>query len=52
MKEFWVEFNWEEIFGRNLPNNIRTGFKTENEANEFAKTTADGKVVEVTKIEC
>ena len=51
MKEFWVEFNWEEVCGRNLPNNIRM-FKSEAEANEFAKTTVDGKVVEVAMIKC
>ena len=51
MKEFWVEYNWEECFGRKLPNNIRC-FKTSTEAEEFAKTTTDGKVMEVTMTKC
>lgn len=50
MKEFWVEYEWEDSpYGRR-PNMIRT-FKTKDEADAFAATTADGKVAELTLIE-
>lgn len=51
MKEFWVKYNFEESkFGRR-PNWIKC-FKTRKEAEDFAATTTDGVVVELTLIEC
>lgn len=49
-KEFWVEYEWENTPHGKRPNLIRC-FKTKAEAEAFAATTADGKVVELTLIE-
>lgn len=46
MKEFWVEYDFVETCHGLRPNLMRS-FDTEEAANEFAKTTADGKVVEI-----
>lgn len=43
MKEFWVEYDFE---GTKFPNLVRI-FKNKAEAEAFAATTADGKVVEL-----
>lgn len=45
-KEFWVKHDFEG----NMPNLINC-FKTRKEAEDFAATTADGVVVELTLIE-
>lgn len=46
MREYWVEFNFVETPYGKRPDFIRS-FKTKEEANEFAATTADGKVVAI-----
>lgn len=51
MKEFWVEYNWEETRFGIRPNMIRI-FKVKAEAEDFVKTTVDGKIMEVTMVEC
>lgn len=49
--EFWVEYDFEETPFGNRPNLIRS-FKTKTEAEAFATTTADGKVVEIEFTQC
>ena len=44
--EFWVEHEFSETSHGYRPNCIRS-FKTKAEAESFAATTADGKVVEI-----
>lgn len=46
MKEFWVEYDFVETNNGYRPNLIRS-FKNEADANAFAETTADGKVVAI-----
>lgn len=48
MKEFWVEYDFA---GSKFPNLIRI-FNNKAEAEEFVKTTVDGKVVEIMMTEC
>ena len=50
MKEYWVKYDFVETKFGKRPNWIKC-FKNKNEANEFAKTKADGVVVELTLIE-
>lgn len=51
MKEFWVEYDFDVTLFNAPANRIRI-FGSKAEAEEFVKTTTDGKVVEVTMIEC
>ena len=50
MKEFWVKHEFKDSAWGKRPNRINC-FKTRKEAEEFAATTADGVVVELTLIE-
>ena len=50
MKEFWVEYDFEVTLFGTPANRIRI-FGTKAEADAFAATTTDGKVVEVTLLE-
>lgn len=45
-KEFWVEYDFDCTLFNAPANRIRI-FRTREEAEAFAKTTKDGKVVEV-----
>ena len=50
MKEYWVEHEWEDSPWGKRPNMIRT-FRKKEDAEAFAATTTDGKVMELTLIE-
>lgn len=51
MKEFWVEYDFDVTLFNAPANRIRI-FSTKKAAEEFVKTTKDGKVVEIEMIEC